>query len=100
MKPRIELHTKLKEILGNNNVYYQSPVKLSYPCIIYEKSGYDVDYANNNLYRNMVHYTIKFISKNPDSEDIAESLMRLGFCSFNRRYVSDNLYHDVFDLYY
>lgn len=100
MRPRIELHKELLKIMGNSNVYYQSPVKLSYPCIVYEKSGYDIDYANNSMYKSMVHYTLKLIGKEPDTDEICEKIMNLGICSFNRRYVSDNLYHDVFDLYY
>ena len=100
MKPRIELHKILIDILGSKNVYYQSPINLSYPCIVYEKSGYDIDYADNTLYRGMTHYTVKLISKNPDMDTVINKLLEMNYCSFNRRYVSDNLYHDVFDLYY
>lgn len=102
MRSRLTLHTKLCTILGNTHVYYQPPesVKLYYPCIIYELS--DVSTFKNDDTSTPTHklYTIKHIYKDVDDELIDEMITRFQYCSFNRRFIADNLYHDVFELYY
>lgn len=100
MQSRISLQKKLKEILGNDNVYYVAPSVVKYPCIIYDRSTYDTKYADNEKYKKLVHYTVQLITKQADSEALIDKLLDLDYCSFNRQYVSDNLYHCVFDLYY
>lgn len=100
MQSRISLQKKLKEILGSSNVYYVSPTKVTYPCIIYDRSTYDITHADNTIYKKLVHYTVQFITKDADAEETIGKLLELPYCSFNRQYVSDNLYHCVFDLYY
>lgn len=100
MRKRIDLQKIFKEILGNNNVYYQTPTKLVYPCIKYERSSFDTEYANNKKYKKLTHYTVTFITSQADCEEILDKLNSLDYCTLNRQYVSDNLYHCVFDLYY
>ena len=41
MGTRIELQSKLEELLGSRQVYYQPPetVKMEYPAIVYSKSN-------------------------------------------------------------
>jgi len=99
---RIELSPIFKEILGNNNVYFQQPAQhmLKYPCIIYEKSAWNIDYADDSSYKNLCRYTITLIGKNPDNDDLVIKLLALPYCSFDRRFITDNLYHDVFELYF
>lgn len=100
MKSRISLHKILKEILGTNNVYYQAPTKMVYPCIMYERSAFDTEYANDKKYKNLTHYTVYYITTNQDCEEMLNKLNDLDYCTLNRQYVSDNLYHCVFDLFY
>lgn len=95
---RLNLHNLLKTI--TDNVYYQPPAKMEFPCIKYEKSDYNTGYSNNKIYKKMTHYTVTYISKNPDNEDVTDQILNLPYCSFNRRFINDNLYHDVFDLFY
>lgn len=98
---RLELQTKLEELMGNRNVYYQPPesVKMTYPSIRYSKTKIDVRYANNKNYINKTRYEIIVIDRMPDNE-VIDKLLELPLCSYDRHYVSDNLNHDVFTLYY
>ena len=103
MRDRLELHEKLVAILGTRNVYYQPPVnvKLSYPCIVYKRNTMDAGYADNSKFVTGQRYQITIIYSDPDSA-LPENLFKaLDFCSPNTpTYVSDNLYHDVFTVYW
>lgn len=100
-KSREELHEILVNILGSRNVYFQPPesVKLKYPCIVYERSDIFSYKADNKKYLINKRYTVTVIDEDPDSE-LPDKLMQLDYCSFNRHFVSDNLNHDVFTIYY
>lgn len=101
MDRRPNLHTQLVNLLGSRNVYFQPPpsVQMRYPAIIYSRSDIDTKYANNAIYLNDVAYQITVIDSDPDSE-IVMKVANLPKCRFNRHYVSDNLNHDVFTIYY
>lgn len=101
MASRLELQTKLEELLGNKNVYYQPPesVKIEYPAIIYSKADIDKKYADNSAYLSTKQYEIIVIDKKPDNP-VIDKLLALPMCSYNRPYKSDNLNHDVLTLYY
>lgn len=101
MGQRLQLHSKLCDILESSHVYFQPPTgtKLIYPCIVYELDDMDTKYADNNPYLITRGYSITAIDRNPDSiypQKIAEMPMT----SFNRMFVSDNLYHYVFTTYF
>lgn len=98
MSKRIKLDTILRSI--STNLYYQPPsnLKLSYPCIVYSLEHDKVSYSNGKKYSIYNQYQITLISKNPD-DPIHEKLSNLEFCRFDRRFISDNLYHDVFTIY-
>lgn len=99
-RPRSELQILL-ETLGAAKVYFQPPTNLSivYPCIIYERDGVDIKYANNSPYHNTKRYMITIIDRNPDSV-IPDKVAALPLCAFNRFYTADNLNHDVYNLYF
>lgn len=99
---RTELSPIFREILGNENVYFQSPAQhlVKYPCIVYERASRDIDYADDTSYKGLNQYTITLIDRNPDNDDYVDKLLELPYCSYDRRFVSDNLYHDVFNLYF
>lgn len=101
MDRRLDLHQILKNILESDEVYFQPPetIKMSYPCIVYERSDIETKHANNTKYLNMVRYSLKLISRSPES-DIVDKLLALRYCSYDRFYVVDNLNHDTFTLYY
>ena len=101
MVSRLELQSKLEELLGSRNVYYQPPenLKMNYPAIVYSKTRPDVKRANDQIYLQKNRYEIIVISKSPDNP-VIDKLIGLQYCSYDRNYVSDNLHHDVFTLYY
>lgn len=101
MAQRLLLHSILKNILGSNNVYFQPPasMQLTYPAIIYSRTSDETVYAENVPYDRWIRYQITVIDKNPDS-DVPNNVAKLAMCKFNRFYTSDNLNHDVFNIFF
>ena len=102
MESRLSLQTKLETVLGSRNVYFQPPetVKLNYPAIIYNLSDIEAQYADNKAYAAHKRYTVTYIHKDPDVDLFTDMMTIFAWCSFDRRFVTDNLYHDVYSLYY
>ena len=98
---RLKLQNELEELLGFKHVYYQPPesLKMEYPAIRYSKSRIDVKKAGNQLYSTNNRYEVIVIDKRPDNP-VINKLLELPYCSYDRTYKSDNLYHDVLTLYY
>lgn len=96
-----ELQLLLEELLGSRYVYFQPPdnQKLVYPCIVYRLDYVRSQYANNNPYRNGKRYLVTYIDKIPD-QFIPDKLMQLPTASFDRAYISDNLHHTAYHIYY
>ena len=101
MALRLDLHNKLVAILGSGRVYYQPPANLqmSYPCIVYEHDNSQTDFADNNPYLYTKRYMVMVIDRDPDSP-IPDKIAKLPMCLFSRHYTSDNLNHDVFNIYH
>lgn len=101
MRTRIELQSKLEELLGSRNVYYQPPesIKMNYPAIVYSKADIESTYGNNSKYSKNIRYEITVIDKKPDNS-VIDKLLELPYCSFDRHYESENLNHDVLTLYF
>lgn len=99
MRSRLELHVILTQIC--KNAYFQPPesVKLKYPCIVYEKADEQNLYADNLKYSGMTLYDITVIDKDPDSK-IPNCVSGLKYCSFSRKFTSENLNHFVYRLYF
>lgn len=102
MRERLELQNKLETVLGSSNVYFQPPEtsKIKYPAIIYNLSDYMHRQADNINYINVERYTVTFIHKDPEIDLRPGMFNQFSMCRFDRRYVKDNLYHDVYSLYY
>ena len=102
MNNRLQLQTKLEELVGNTNVYFQPPasVKLVYPCVIYNMGNGDIKRADNSVYAYTNSYEITFIYKKPNMDILEQMLRSFSMCSVSRVYVADNLNHYVFNVYY
>lgn len=98
-RPRSELQALLKTLTPT--VYFQPPnnTQISYPCIVYERSGEDVIYADNGPYRNTTKYTVTVIDRNPDSA-IPKKVASLPLCAYDRFFTADDLNHDVYNLFF
>ena len=98
---RLELDAILRDILGNNNTYFEPPtsVNMHYPCIRYSRSHTDVVYADNKSYLRHKRYELILIYEDAD-DDLPDKLMEELTVSHDRHYVADNLHHDVFTMYF
>ena len=101
MPNRLDLQSKLEEILDNKNVYYDPPesIKMSYPAIRYSKNTIVTKSANNKKYSRSCRYDLTVISKKPD-DPVINKLLELPYCSYDRHYVSNNLHHDTLTIYW
>ena len=101
MRKRVQLQSKLEDILGSNHVYFDPPatIKMSYPAIVYSLEGINNTAADNFNYKYDHEYMVTYISKNPDDE-MVDIIAQLPTCNFSRHYVADNLHHWAFTLYY
>lgn len=100
---RLEFHQILKDLLPepDQNVYFQPPATLTmeYPCIVYQRDYATTQFANNGPYSHTKRYQVSYISKKPDS-DVYDKLAALPLSLFLRFFVSNNLNHDIFIVYF
>lgn len=54
-------------------------------------------HANGHVYLQHPSYTVTVMTKTPDS-DLTAAVSRLDQCRYDRSYIADNLYHDVFTM--
>lgn len=100
-RTRLNLQTKLEELLGSRHVYYQPPenLKMEYPAIRYSKSDMENIYASNIKYISKDVYDLVVIDKKPDNP-IIKKLLELPYSEFDRHYVADGLNHDIIRIFY
>lgn len=98
MNKRLDLHNRLTSIQGLS-AYFQAPPKntLKYPCIIYFFKEYKDLKANNDTFLTHEKYELQFISTK-STDPIVELLRKFEYCSFERVYVADGLYHFIFTI--
>lgn len=95
------LRSIVKQRCGSENVYYQPPanLRMKYPCICYELVKIRNRDADNAVYGQTFHYSVTVIDTKPDSEMTA-AVSLLAKASHDRHFISDNLCHDVFSVWY
>lgn len=101
MASRLQLQSKLEELLGTKNVYYQPPesLKMEYPAIRYSRININNKYADDIKYSAVNCYEIIVIDRKPDNE-VIQKILDLPLSSYDRHYTSDNLNHDTITLYF
>lgn len=104
----------LKDLLGTDEVYFQPSADagltggeayiftgMQYPCFIMERSNIYQPRANDRAYLNRPSYKITYVNPDePDPEMLNDFMEKFPTASYDRHYVSDNLHHDVWNLYY
>ena len=111
MERRILLHEELEDLLasdvatmpdGTLAIVFQPPetIKLKYPCVIYEIDDRSFRHADDRTYQLRPRYSVLVIDPDPDSQIANKIQMHFPMCRPERRYTSDNLYHDSLTLYY
>lgn len=83
------------------NVSFQPPsnVKLSYPCIVYQRQSYFSTHANNTQYMGRYVYQVTVIDKDPESEIPEQILKTMSMSSLSSVFTIDNLHHTVITIY-
>ena len=101
MASRLDLQSKLEELLDSNEVYYKPPknIMMRYPAIRYNLKDIVLNHADDSSYTKRNRYEVIVIDKKPDNPVISK-LLDLPYCSYDRQYIADNLYHDVLILYW
>jgi hypothetical protein len=101
MGTRLELQTLLQELQDGVNVYFQPPpsVSMVYPAIVYNRDYQSVEYADNGPYSRTIRYMITVIDSDPDSL-IPDKVAELPLTKYVRHYTTENLNHDIYDLYF
>lgn len=111
MDRRIKLQNELEQEFGDfvaempdgsPAIFFQPPenIKLRYPCIIYELSAMNNLNANDKRYIGWKEYDFVIIDTDPDSKISEKMLDHFSKCRYIRRYMADNLVHDVVGLFY
>lgn len=100
-RTRVSLHNELCEVLGaTDRVYFSAPTHMKYPCIRYDDNGDEINYGDNKRYYVKRRWTITVIDPDPDSEIPANLMEHFDYCSKDRVYASDGLFHFVLSLFY
>lgn len=101
MGTRLELQSKLENIMESRHVYFQPPesVKMEYPAIRYSLEGVRIERADNSPYYIIDMYELILISRTP-AMDMVRKILQLPYCSIGKPYKADNLYHYPFTLYF
>jgi hypothetical protein len=101
MAPRPDFQDLLENLLGSEEVYFQPPksIRLQYPCIIYTVSDLRSVHADNMPFQTSMGYNVTVVDRNPDSP-VAMAVSAIQSSRFVRNFVSDNLNHFVFNIFF
>ena len=108
-----QLIAELMDLLGTDKVYFQpapdfsensEPVILTgieYPCFMIKRTMAYQPKADDRTYLFRPGYDVTYINRDePDDEMIYKVVKHFKICNYQRHYVSDNLHHDLFTIYY
>lgn len=102
MDQRLKLQELLESLVGEGGkVYFQPPgnLTMTYPCIVYQRSTAETRFAGNFPYNRHKRYSVTVIDRNSDSP-IPDRVASLPMCTHSAFFVTENLNHDVFNLYF
>lgn len=105
---------ELKDLLGTDEVYFQPSADagngadeayiftgIDYPCFIMERTTAYQPRADDRNYLFRPGYQVTYINRDePDPEMLEIVMKHFVHCQYDRHFVSDNLHHDVFMIYY
>lgn len=102
MGSRLDLHQKFINFMGKDMVKFQpSPnYKLTYPCLLYDYTGGRTEFSDNYPYVYCRRYTVTLISRDGESDLPDRFAMTFPMCVHDRSFITENLYHHIFTLYY
>lgn len=105
---------ELRDLLGTDEVYFQPSYDagigegtpyiitgIEYPCFIINRTSAYQPKANDKTYLFRPAYEITYINRDePDPEMLYKVGQHFSNCNYQRHFVSDNLHHDVWLIYY
>jgi hypothetical protein len=99
--PSVRIKAILEGILGSPNVWLQAPGAddMTYPAILFSEDFETVQHASNLPYFRSMRYMVTHIDTNPNSQ-VPDKLGALPNSRFVRRYVSNNLVHKIYNIYF
>jgi len=100
-QPQPVLQELLSGLPGVTEAYFQKPGNLTLvpPYIVYEIDSEYVARADDIVFAHWNRYTVTVVVRDQDSP-IPGMVRNLPFASFNRRFISGQLYHFVYNLYF
>ena len=95
-----DMHALLEAIDGIGNLYGVPPAgnKMEYPCTLYLIDDRQVNHADNKPYNKRLRFTVTHISRDPLSP-VPDRIMDLPYSSFDRQFRTNDLQHDVFNVF-
>lgn len=99
MGRRLELHSVFLTMVAN--VYFQPPanVQMLYPCIVYMRDAVDTKFADDGAYLVTMRYQVTIIDRDPDSV-LVDKVAQLPLSNYVQHFVTENLHHDLFSLFF
>ena len=99
-KERTALQAMLRTLAPK--AWYKRPSdnKMSYPCFLYRPSRPQVGHADNRAYMYTPCYNVIYISQEPNDSIVRQMIETFEYCSADRDYEEDGLYHYSFTLYW
>ena len=101
MGSRLDFQTLLQSLDDSLSVYFQPPpdVQMSYPAIVYNRDYLASEFADNVPYSTTFRWQVTVIDTDPDSP-LHAKLIAMPMMKYVRHYTSDNLNHDIYDVYF
>lgn len=103
MKHKNDVGDILSNVIGDEDLVHFQPsesIKLTFPCILFKFEGFKDFFANDGRHMLREKYSVTHVYQNPEADLKEEILSAFLFASFDRQYIADNLYHDVYTIYY
>lgn len=96
-----DLQTRLAGLVDGVSVYFQPPpnIQMTYPAIVYSRDYLASEFADNIGYSAMFRWQITVIDPDPDSA-LHTELVKMPLMRYVRHYTSENLNHDIYDIYF
>lgn len=104
MGRRQDFHNILVSLFDDDTTpcvkYQPGPsITLTYPAIVYKLDDMPSIFANNKPYHWDHRYEVQVIDRSPESK-LREKMIQLPLSRFSGAFVSDNLYHFIFEIYF
>lgn len=102
-RTRLDLDQKLKILVSEyqGHLYFSPPdgAEMEFPCIVYEYVNANQQHADNIPYLTDKRYQLTVIDRDPDGE-LKDRVLELPKCSPDRSFVSGDLNHHVYTLFF